>query len=108
MTSAGSSTSGCTNRATQCWPWSTNTRLQPGEVVVTVRQEQNTAWPTFRLPMAIEVTTDGSAARVEVEMLERVQTFRIAAPHEPISVVLDPEGWVLKQVAGEDSGEGDS
>ena len=48
-----------------------------GEVVVTVRQTQDTAWPTFRLPLEIEVRPDaGGSARHAVELTERTQTFR--------------------------------
>lgn len=75
-----------------------------GEVVITVRQEQDEAWPTFRLPIAIEVSTEGGVTLSNVEMTDREQTFRVPASHAPTAVVMDPDGWVLKRLVGETLG----
>jgi len=67
-----------------------------GEAVVTVRQTQDAAWPTFRLPLEIEVRPDaGGAERHAVEMTDRVQTFRFRSSGPARQVALDPDGWVL-------------
>ena len=69
-----------------------------GEVVVTVRQTQDAAWPTFRLPLEIEVRPDaGPSARHAVELTERTQTFRFRSAGPARQVALDPDGWVLKR-----------
>ncbi|HKJ03594.1 MAG TPA: M1 family aminopeptidase, partial [Longimicrobiales bacterium] len=67
-----------------------------GEVVVTVRQTQDASWPTFRLPLEIEVRPDaGGSARHAVEVTEREQTYRFLSPGPARQVALDPDGWVL-------------
>ncbi len=72
-----------------------------GEVVVTIRQEQDASWPTFRLPLEIEVVTaDGTRVRRAVEVAGRSQDVRVPAAAAR-AVVLDPDGWVLKRMAGE-------
>ena len=73
-----------------------------GEAVVTLRQEQEAAWPVFRLPMEIEITTSSGTVRERVEMTRRAQTFRVGVPGPPTDVVLDPRGWVLKRMVGEE------
>ncbi|MDP2959751.1 MAG: DUF3458 domain-containing protein, partial [Longimicrobiales bacterium] len=67
-----------------------------GEVVVTVRQEQDEAWPAFRLPLDLElVPREGRAVRQDVELTAREQAFRFPAPGPLLRVVPDPDGWVL-------------
>jgi aminopeptidase N len=66
------------------------------EVLVTVRQTQDPSWPTFRIPLEIEVRPDsGAPVRHPVEITEREQTFRLPSPGPARQVVLDPDGWVL-------------
>ncbi len=70
---------------------------EAGEAVVTLIQEQDAAWPAFRLPMEIElVSKDGARERHRIEMRQRRQTFRVRATEPPASVTLDPGEWVLK------------
>ena len=67
-----------------------------GEVAVTVRQEQDDMWPTFRLPVELELhCQDGTAERHHVELTGREETFRFQASGPVRGVVLDPDGWVL-------------
>jgi aminopeptidase N len=71
------------------------------ETVVTVRQTQEAGWPTFRLPLTLEVrSAQGGAVRHEVEVTGRSQTFRFAAPGPSTGVVTDPDGWVLFRAGG--------
>ena len=71
------------------------------EVVVTVRQVQDPSWPTFRLPMQLEIVDGrGDAERYPVELTERIQVFRFSASGPARSVRADPDGWVLKRLAG--------
>jgi len=74
------------------WAWDAATE----EVVVTVVQTQKDAWPTFRLPMIVEVRGDEGATQHPIEMTDRSQEFRIPTASEPSAVTLDPDGWVLK------------
>ena len=76
-----------------------------GEITVTVRQVQDPSWPTFRLPLELEILDgDGDAQRHSVELTERGHVFRFAASGPARSVCVDPDRWVLKRLAGEEIG----
>ncbi len=69
------------------------------DVVLTVRQSQSAEWPSFRLPMEVEMRLSESPdirSRASIELTSREQTFRLAVSGRPESVTLDPDGWVLK------------
>jgi hypothetical protein len=67
-----------------------------GEVSVTVRQEQDGAWPVFRLPLEVElVPRQGPVERHRVELTAREGTFRFEASGPLRGVTVDPDGWVL-------------
>lgn len=67
-----------------------------GEVVLTVRQRQEAGWPTFRIPLEVELAGErGAVSRHAVEVTEREQSFRLPGPEGRVGVTLDPEGWVL-------------
>ena len=68
-----------------------------------IEQRQNVSWPTFRLPMTVEVTTDGGTVRRVIDVDERRETIRVPLPAPPRRVVLDPDGWVLKDVVDDDT-----
>lgn len=81
------------------WSWD----QEAGVVDVTVIQTQDGSWPTFRLPVDVEIGgPDGQSVRHRVEVRQRTQVFRIPVDFEPAGVVLDPDGWVLKGDAGEE------
>ena len=76
---------------------------EAGEVGVTVRQVQDPAWPTFRLPMELEIgDSAGGTRRYPIELTERTHSFRFSASGPAQAVRVDPDGWVLKRLAGED------
>ena len=76
-----------------------------GEVAVTVRQLQDRSWPTFRLPMELEIVDgQGGAERHRIELTERSHAFRFSAAGPARAVRADPDGWVLKRLAGEEIG----
>lgn len=83
------------------------------EIVLSVSQVQPSEWPTFRLPMEVEVRGPAGVRRHRVVVESRSQTFRLplvvpdgegapagvgASTREvgPTEIVLDPGGWVLK------------
>ncbi|MEM7414513.1 MAG: M1 family metallopeptidase [Gemmatimonadota bacterium] len=68
-----------------------------GYTELTIRQVQPAEWPTFRLRFEVELIVDGVAVREEVEIsqVETVVRLETVGP-EPTSVVIDPDGWVLK------------
>ncbi len=63
---------------------------------LTLRQTQSFDWPTFRLPMDLEIQAPRGPTRHKIEMTQREQQFSFAVTARPDSVVLDPDGWVLK------------
>jgi len=68
-----------------------------GTVNVTVTQTQNADWPTFRLPLEVEVVTaSGTSERHAAELRGRVEHLSFPVAAAPKAVVLDPDGWVLK------------
>jgi aminopeptidase N len=69
-----------------------------GEVVVTVEQVQDAAWPLFRFPTEVEVQTSTGTTITPVEIVGRRSVIRIAAAEDPRLVRLDPDGWVLKDI----------
>ncbi len=82
-------------------------------VILTIRQTQSPDWPTFRLPMQVEVKL-GEMTRTpgllrSIEVTSREQTFRISPGYpvdalfdtvdvlvDTVDVLVDPDGWVLK------------
>ena len=65
-------------------------------VVLTVTQTQSADWPTFRLPLKVEIRGPDGVSRERIEVTQRSQTFTIPVAGRPDEVVLDPDGWVLK------------
>ena len=72
------------------WQW------QQGKVDVTIEQKQGGA--VFRVPLTVEVRGASQVSREKVVVDERRETIRISVEEEPVSVVLDPEDWVLKEM----------
>lgn len=69
-----------------------------GTVVVTIRQTQSAAWPTFRLPMDVLLAQGDVTERTRIVVDERESVLRLswAGSGPPGRVVLDPDGWVLR------------
>ncbi|MEN8145583.1 MAG: M1 family metallopeptidase [Gemmatimonadota bacterium] len=79
------------------WIWDEGT----GQGKIEVTQTQSADWPTFRMPAEIEIQIGATSQRLDVEISERVHTFEFSSPVRPTDVVLDPDGWILKEIAGE-------
>ncbi len=77
------------------WDWDAASR----EAVVTIEQRQPPAWPTFRLPLELELVTAGGAVRRTIEVDERREEVRVPLPEPPSSVRPDPDGRVLIEIA---------
>jgi aminopeptidase N len=79
------------------WEWDD----EAGEATVTVTQEQPADRPVFRFPLDLDVVLpDGTRQRARVEMETRSGIVRIPLPARPLTVRLDPGGWLLHGVAG--------
>ena len=65
---------------------------------VVVEQAQSGSWPTFKMPLTIELSTAGGALRHLVDVDERRERYAFQLDSAPTGVVLDPDGWLLKEV----------
>ena len=72
-----------------------------GEAVVTLEQVQKSEWPTFRMPVTFEFSTERGAIRSTVQMVGRREVYRLRLPAAPTAVRIDPDGWVLHEMAPE-------
>jgi aminopeptidase N len=72
-----------------------------GEAVITIEQVQDAAWPTFRLPLTLHLDTPAGVVRHETEVRERRSTIRVPVAAQPSSLTLDPEGWLLFDLAAD-------
>jgi len=75
------------------WRWDAGQR----EVIVSIEQTQPNTWPTFRLPMTIEIA-GATTTRHTVEMTSRMQDFRFPAARQPTAVRIDPDDAILKEI----------
>ncbi len=77
--------------------WAPGQGSGDGAVRLTVRQVQRESWPAFRVPMEVELEVDGAPIRRSIVVEGRETTVTLEGiAGEPTSVVLDPDGWVLK------------
>jgi hypothetical protein len=82
------------------WPvYSLNSARTGDSLTVTINQLQTAGWPTYRMPIPIRAYGAGRDTTFTVLNDRRTQTFRVPLSFAPDSVVLDPDGWILKQVA---------
>ena len=74
------------------WRWDETAK----ELRVRITQKQEGA--TFRMPLDVEIKTNGTAQREVIEVSEREQTFTFKLASKPSGVAIDPDEWVLKVV----------
>jgi aminopeptidase N len=77
--------------------FATNWTWADGKVALDVEQKQT--GPVFRVPTVIEVRSEAGARRENVVIDERVERFEVESETRPAEVVLDPDEWVLKEIA---------
>lgn len=65
---------------------------------VAIAQVQPAEWPTFRMPLTLEFQTAAGRVRRRVEVGARLERVTVPLETQPLDVVLDPDGWVLKDV----------
>jgi aminopeptidase N len=73
------------------WTW------QKGKVAVDVEQKQEGT--VFRVPTVIQVRGGSGTHRENVLIDERKERFEMNSAERPAEVVLDPDEWVLKEMA---------
>ncbi|NOZ56222.1 MAG: hypothetical protein GXO73_05435, partial [Calditrichaeota bacterium] len=72
---------------------------QPGIVDLTIRQEQTVA-PLFKMPLEVGLSGENGETRLDTVWIQaRTDTFRLRTGLGRIQrVVLDPNGWLLKEL----------
>jgi aminopeptidase N len=79
------------------WSWDPRTR----RAHVTIRQEQDEAWPVFRMPMELEFSLEDGGFHREILWVEgREWSATVGLPSPPRELRMDPEGWLLHREAG--------
>lgn len=71
---------------------------QAGDAVVTLEQVQSEDWPTFRMPLELELVTSAGPIRQRVDVRERHTQVRVKLAGPASAVIVDPDGWILEQV----------
>lgn len=79
--------------------WSADT------LALTIQQQQDASWPTFKMPIRVRAYANAQQYNFLVSDSLRQQIFRLALSVRPDSVVLDPDGWILKQIVSPTSVE---
>ena len=77
-------------RASSIWDASRRT------ATITVEQIQPADWPTFSTPLTLTLTTASGTIRTSVDIDERLERYNLQLDAEPLSIVIDPDGWVLQ------------
>jgi aminopeptidase N len=81
------------------WPtYALAWKVEGDTLLATVYQQQRSGWRSaYTMPLQLRALSVGHAATWTVWDSLRTQVFRLPAAFAPESVVLDPEGWVLKE-----------
>lgn len=75
-----------------------------GEVEVTIEQVQPLAWPVFTTPIELAFDTPSGEVRRHGELNGRRTVLRFPLPAAPMAMRLDPDGWLLKEIAPQPEG----
>ena len=78
------------------WGWDD----ELNQAQVTVVQEQDELWPTFRMPVEFEFVMEGGVHRVADWVDGRDWTQVMPLPSRPTELRLDPDGWLLFERVG--------
>ncbi len=73
------------------WAWDDELR----QARVTLTQEQDSLWPTYRMPLEFEFLMEGGVHRVADWVDGRQWTQIMPLPSRPTELRLDPDGWLL-------------
>lgn len=68
------------------------------EATIVLEQVQSADWPTFRMPVELEVVTAAARVRHRVDISERRTETKMRLDSAPTSVEVDPDGWLLKEL----------
>jgi aminopeptidase N len=81
----------------------------PYQVTLNVKQIQSLAYPTYTMPIDVSILTTSGRVNTAIWDSLRTQWFTVEVEHEPVSLTLDPNNWILTTItegaAGVDAGE---
>ncbi|MBD3162774.1 MAG: T9SS type A sorting domain-containing protein [Candidatus Eisenbacteria bacterium] len=78
--------------------WSFSPVATGYEVVLSLSQRQIPSWPTFKMPIDVEIATDQGEERFVVWDSLRVQTFTLQVEGTPQGLSLDPDRWMIRNL----------
>ncbi len=78
------------------WSWDASA----GEARVRLSQEQDSDWPTFRMPVELEFQLEGGVHREVVTVADRNWSRSFPLPGEPRQLRVDPDRWLLAEFRG--------
>lgn len=79
------------------WSWDAQNRLV--QVKLRQRQSRGGGVPRFELPLEIAIVqAEGELVRARRSISGDEESWSFSAPARPISVMLDPEGWLLAEI----------
>jgi hypothetical protein len=82
------------------YAWSAQPHSGPNNIKITLGQSTGTLNPSyFSMPIDFKVVGASWDTTVTVFNDSLIQTFSFDVSHAPVSVQLDPRGWILKQVS---------
>ena len=81
------------------WPkYASRYSWTPDTLRLTIYQQQSLSWPAYRMPIKVSVSSGQFTFFTTVWDSLRTQAFTMQFPLSPDSVVLDRDGWILKQI----------
>ncbi len=75
---------------------------------LTIYQLQSASWPTYKMPIRVCAYYGTNSTAFMVWDSLRTQSFYLPLSVAPDSVVLDPDGWILKQIVSPPVSVGDN
>jgi hypothetical protein len=66
-------------------------------LTLTIYQMQSALWPTYKMPIRFWIYGQQTIYAIAMDTA-RIQSFKVPLSSAPDSVVLDPDGWILKQI----------
>ncbi|MBI3099083.1 MAG: HEAT repeat domain-containing protein, partial [Planctomycetes bacterium] len=85
------------------WSWDGSGK----SVTVNVQQTQSTTdgTPVYRMPVDLQIATPEGRQNYRVHVSHPEEQFHFTAATRPLSVIFDPESWILKTLKAEKSRE---
>jgi hypothetical protein len=70
----------------------------PWNMVIKIEQTVNISPPFFTLPIEIKINYAAGDTTIKLFNNAQIQEYLINLPYEPMSIIFDPDNWILKDV----------